>query len=1114
MIQSCRHTTRLIAMRAFESKMKMSTRLSASRPFYFSSASSTSPHLSMFFSPMFSTSHQSASPTIEQTKITLVRLLDYRAIPARSPFTFVALARNPSNTVTVICMLLPDPNEIHIPELRQALSAFAVDFDRTERHTLLFQRYVRLASFESPDSVAQWLKLDSLPPPFPAPKDLVVPKLRIVIALHAVEYPAQASRGHLLQLYNSLAKRFDPSGPVQTNSVMVVIPSPRPSHPNQKKRKSNPDPKKRQTKSKYQTSSESLPQPSSPPPPSTNSNCPSKEALPSHVGRTRPGKIKTRENTFFRPSSEGYSLRKSPRLSAAREKCSVSHASQSTEGASQGSDNEAVIPASEADADIKDESDDDANVDFPSAGLEEISTQTASSSASETTRAGDPSHESSFISRASRSSSQTFRLETPDSRASSSHLSSQTIRPGTPDSRASSQEAICKRNPEPPFKAKSPFEAAPTPRCFEEITFHTLPSRESTPADLEETNRGTRQSCSSSTSQHSSGQQSPHSLRNAPTPPGNHSPSQDDHSEPVGKASLPTDRNKSDAPEESSMPTGREGSESVVSTHREASEEWSISIHRDSGMGRSTGAGPDLTQEFSKDDQSEGEQEEPYNQSDVCHIGSQPNPDSTQDLVPDESQREMSRSQSSSHQHRDRGRKRKSEPPSQWPVHNGGTQIARLVGSYNLLRSTLSKDDEQQPSKQPNARASPAVSISIRQSRRVRAQVDESSDEERVGFIYTPAPRSRSISPASPASSSNYQPLVASTDQSSPTSISVHSSRSTRSTQRKRGRPSLTRNHDEGDSINFVPVLPKSSKKRPLADPPPKSARAKKTCPGPDDPSPSDLHTRPQASTSRRGRQQTSRRNSYNVHPSFHDNEEEEPWFVPPHVNDRSNPGAPKKRKQHEAAHDSDALRPPGPKQTWAVAADPSASLNWQKSRPARGRQGSTERQRQSSYSVHPSLHDEDELARHEPHAPSRSRRLIRPSVDLDRRHDTAASSSDHHSPQAHPSSRAQGPSQVYDSDAHSTAAPRAKRKQPDHLSPSPERSNGKQRGGPPLSLIPTNAQVHRRRHRNNRVQRNSLVIRLSFNDEEEFVPKPHPSASGIVGHWRSSLPRDLSPPP
>ncbi|EHS62631.1 uncharacterized protein PGTG_22606 [Puccinia graminis f. sp. tritici CRL 75-36-700-3] len=572
-------------------------------------------------------------------------------------------------------------------------------------------------------------------------------------------------------------------------------------------------------------------------------------------------------------------------------------------------------------------------------------------------------------------------------RASSSHLSSQTIRPGTPDSRASSQEAICKRNPEPPFKAKSPFEAAPTPRCFEEITFHTLPSRESTPADLEETNRGTRQSCSSSTSQHSSGQQSPHSLRNAPTPPGNHSPSQDDHSEPVGKASLPTDRNKSDAPEESSMPTGREGSESVVSTHREASEEWSISIHCDSGMGRSTGAGPDLTQEFSKDDQSEGEQEEPYNQSDVCHIGSQPNPDSTQDLVPDESQREMSRSQSSSHQHRDRGRKRKSEPPSQWPdpselswaqieayldhynlVHNGGTQIARLVGSYNLLRSTLSKDDEQQPSKQPNARASPAPRLPTINhwwrpliSHRLHLSV----------FILHVQP----VRPKeSPALLSNMA------DRKEPkirARLKPREELKRLKKTRRRGRPSLTRNHDEGDSINFVPVLPKSSKKRPLADPPPKSARAKKTCPGPDDPSPSDLHTRPQASTSRRGRQQTSRRNSYNVHPSFHDNEEEEPWFVPPHENDRSNPGAPKKRKQHEAAHDSDALRPPGPKQTWAVAADPSASLNWQKSRPARGRQGSTERQRQSSYSVHPSLHDEDELARHEPHAPSRSRRLI-----------------------------------------------------------------------------------------------------------------------------------------
>ncbi|KAA1081682.1 hypothetical protein PGTUg99_027797 [Puccinia graminis f. sp. tritici] len=1198
MIRSCRHTTRLIAMRAFESKMKISTRLSASPTSQQAPRSSRRRSLWLdcwtmygFYKGLAEDEglRRSESSTGMERRTTSFQpnLSNSRfqmAIPARSPFTFVALARNPSKYRPGMTneRSWQDPNELHIPELRQALSAFAVDFDRTERRTLLFQRYVRLASFESPDSVAQWLELDSLPPPFPAPKDLVVPKLRIVLALHAVEYPAQASRGHLLQLYNSLAKRFDPSGPVRRTSVTVVIPSPRPPHPNQKKRKSNPDPKKRQTKSKYQTSSESLPQSSSPPPPSTNSNCPSEEALPSHVGRTRPGKIKTRENTFFRPyqraseqrpassrrtsatskrrtlsrtsrSSEGYSLRKSPRLSAAREKRSVSHASQSTEGPSQGSDNEAVIPASEGDADIKDESDDDADVDFPSAGLEEMSTRTASSLASEATSAGDPSRESSFIasddmSRDSRSSSQTIRLETPDSRASSSHLSSQTISPETPDSRASSQEAIRVRNPEPPFEAESPFEAAPTPRCFEEITFHTLPSRESTPADLEETNRGTRQSSSSSPSQQSSGQQSPHSLGNVPTPPGNYSPSQDDHPEPVGEASLPTDRDESDAPEESSMPTGREGSESSVSTHREASEEWSMSIHRDSETGRSTGAGPDSTQEVAEDDQSEGEQEEPDDESDVGHIGSEPNPDSTQDLVPDESQREISRSQSPSHQHRDQGtprppassRKRKSEPPSQWPdpselsraqieaylddynvAHNAGTRIARLVGSYNLLRSTLSKDDKQRPSKRPNARASPAASISIPQRRRVRARVDESSDEESVGFIYRPAPRSRPISPASPASSSNYQPSVASTE-SSPTSISVHSSRSTRSTRRKsgspiehgrqkrakkpsdsktqtgtkktkktrrRGRPSLTRNHDEGDSMNFVPVLPNRSKKRPLADPLPKSARAKKTRPGPDDPSPSDLPTRPQASTS-----------------------QEEPRFVPPQVNDRSNPGAPKKRKQNQAAHDSDALSPPGPKRTRAVTDDSSASPDRQTSRRARGRQGSTKRHRQNSYSVHPSLHDEDELARQEPHAPSRSRRLIRPSVD--RRHDTAASSSDHHSPQAHSSSRAQGPSQVYDSDAHSTAVPRAKRKQPDHLSPSPERSNGKRRGGPRLSLIPTNAQVHRRRHRNNRVRRNSLVIRPSFNDEEEFVPEPHPSASGIVGHWRSSLPRDLSPPP
>ncbi|WAR52219.1 hypothetical protein PtB15_1B660 [Puccinia triticina] len=210
-------------------------------------------------------------------------------------------------------------------------------------------------------------------------------------------WQAQASRRHLVQLYNTLARRLDPSGHARRTSVPAK--NPLPNRPN--KRKCNPGDTERQP------CSQDPPRESSPPPPSTNSNIPSKDARPTHVGRVRPTKIQTRKGKFFllynqqvetsqtpkssagpsssqttspstrsstsraSSSSGGYSVRQSPRLRAAREARSPSQTSQSTGGKAQSS-----LP------DIKEESDNDS--DLPSARVK-MPTQATSSSASEST---------------------------------------------------------------------------------------------------------------------------------------------------------------------------------------------------------------------------------------------------------------------------------------------------------------------------------------------------------------------------------------------------------------------------------------------------------------------------------------------------------------------------------------------------------------------------------------------------------------------------------------------------------------------------------------------------------------------------------------------------------
>ena len=72
-----------------------------------------------------------------------------------------------ANAESGVVYNVTDPNKLTIPQLRQPLIAFGVRLDQGERRTQLFQRYVRLARIESPESVERWTGQDSLGAPLP-----------------------------------------------------------------------------------------------------------------------------------------------------------------------------------------------------------------------------------------------------------------------------------------------------------------------------------------------------------------------------------------------------------------------------------------------------------------------------------------------------------------------------------------------------------------------------------------------------------------------------------------------------------------------------------------------------------------------------------------------------------------------------------------------------------------------------------------------------------------------------------------------------------------------------------------------------------------------------------
>ncbi|KAA1083319.1 hypothetical protein PGTUg99_027773 [Puccinia graminis f. sp. tritici] len=980
-------------------------------------------------------------------------------------------------------------HEEHPTALQRMLRRYGmIPINQGELRTKLFQRYVRLARSQSPESVKRWIGHDSLDGPLPAPDALVVSQIRIYLALYEIDFPAQAKRGHMVQLYQSIT----PAAPAQrtripaspaTSATVSVVSVVIPPHPEHKKRKANlrakSPPPKPLPKSNAPQAGTLLTQVS------THVGKPGVKSLPSH-GKSKRVKSSARKDTFFSPygrpepeqgtqpsrarlgktgtssrpsssrarslsqmsdSSDRYAFRRSPRLRSAQ--LSADSEDRSSQiSTSQRAEND--VQDEESENDVQDEesqnpSDDDSGTPSTVCPVDSPINAVSSREASEDTHASEQPTE-----------------EGPD----------------------------------------SPLEPSPNRRTFD--SFSISPGRSSVPASA----NGSQASDSSqkTTQEEDSEPLAPsNSNAGAHSPMGNASPR---GSEGVTVSSSPSSQR-------SSVPAGdfeeNHTSRSSQSSSRPADQESDQDYDQESDtIQRSLVPAGDF-EEYPDTRSSQGssrpaDEESPASQrSPVTAGGLEENHDSR-------SSQEFSRpadmgskaSQRSSVRARDfessseRTKKRKSENPSEWPdasalsrtqleryldahdvQYNSSTRLARMVGSYNLLRSNLG---ELHPPKRSRAIQSSPPSSSAgskrRRNRRNRSRVVASSDDEDVGFVYSrpDLPRTVPIPPCSPSHSgssagrSNYQPSVAPTETSvataSQTSISTRSTTRaardfpTKNARQKRAkkidhrlrtseragkrrkqesRPKRTRrrirtHHEEDETINFVPVLPSTSKKRKNLSS--SSARVKKNRSDPDD-LPAEFPTHGRPSTSRRRPTKQAGQNSYTPQPSFCDDGEVDVDDEPPRPIDQSQ-----------------YLEP--------------------LSRPSQSNAKGKERAREDTY------------APSSPHPDSRSKGKGRA------REDSYASSSSLHPQHDHP---------------HRPHPSHRKRPGPDDRSPSPQRA--KRQATPAAHRIPTAAQVQRRRERGQRVRRNSLTI-TSIHDD---IQVPVPNHSDVVERWRTSVPPGLPSP-
>ncbi|WAR62991.1 hypothetical protein PtB15_18B73 [Puccinia triticina] len=835
-----------------------------------------------------------------------------------------------------------DPNQLAIPALRQALTTFGICLEEGEYRSKLFQRYVKLARIESPESVERWLELDSLDAPLPAAKQLQVAKLKIILALHSVNYPAQASRGHLVKLYNALKNELNPSGSVIEVSTTL------PSRSDHKKKK----------KSAQATHEESLPLPTPPTPTDTR--------FPTHVGKTRRTKSAAREDTFFQPyrspdrparslvclssqtsivcnsprtsrrslsqaaksSSGSYSLRRSPRLRAAQEE--MERASRASGPPSQSSDARDQTLIS-----VKEESDDD----------DESQTPTHVTRSPLPTRSPTPGpsssegpHYQSTVNSASSEAGDSEASSDPRSQSVDGRLACE---PG--DSGRTASEAPSEPHSQS-FKGHHLSEASSDP-CSQSVdgrlaseagdSERTASEAPSEPPSQSLDGRYPSETSSDPPSQSVDGHiasdagDSERTASEAPSEPPSQSldgryPSETSSGPPsqsadghIASDAGDSERTASEAPSEppSQSLDGRYPSETSSGPPSQ-----SVDGHIASDAGDSERTAYEAPSEPPSHDDEASESSRgprvtasPTQQPSSSHNYS---PALAAPLQAQDSQARLAFRADPSPPPTSAGTrqalKRKLEDPTEWPDHsqlsreqieeyldqhnvayNSTTRIARLIGSYNLLRSSLPELSKPRGSKRPKDSQSHSRSTSrsrlphsrpcpssTRKNRRRVGTRSQPKENDR-GFVYSrleapSSPRTEAsfLGPAlsradSPALSSTYQPSVVSTQSSeahsSRVSVSARSTSASRefptsNTRRKqakkngtqtqagkkpgrpRARPSQRRQwrrpsstHHEGNrDVNFVPFLPDASKKRNKRhdDLSSSSSRIKRTRPG------------------------------------------------------------------------------------------------------------------------------------------------------------------------------------------------------------------------------------------------------------------------------------------
>ncbi|KAA1133878.1 hypothetical protein PGTUg99_030071 [Puccinia graminis f. sp. tritici] len=669
-----------------------------------------------------------------------------------------------------------DPNQLGIPELCQALNTFGIRFDQGEKRTKLFQRYVQLTRVESVESVERWTEKDLLGAPLPAAEQLVVPRLRIFLALYSVDYPAQASRGHLVQLYNNLAKDLDPSGSIRE------VTSATPSHTNTNNLSSHSNHKKQKRNSK---AIRPLPQSILP----TTKAALSDATLPSHTGKTRRPKSSQKE-TFFRPythrpahqdrqtsvssagrvtrgrtrttsassrrssersisqasrSSDGYSLRRSPRLIAAQGKKDQASRASGLSSPSPDRRNHTL-----------DESDNDQHSQTPSQPADSpTSSNSRISSCSQAQRSESPIE---GVPAPSPSSSQARRSESPASPNPSSSQARRSESPALPNpssSQARRSESPASPNPSSSQarRSESPIGGFPSPNPSSSRTRRSESPSSPNPSSPEDRH-----------SQSPINPASPHG-RDSESPVDSAFPRSDQDSRQAEPSGATSPQEQGDRRSESSSDNDSESSGEHGSLPRNLAAS-------DSGP-PSTGSGQALASSQALKRKSKDSLVWP----DPSHLS----------------------------------REQLEEYLDEYNVpHTPTARLARLIGSYNLLRSSLPNLGEQRPSKRPKAPQSCSRSSSWLPRRRSRCRVESGSDADNHGFVYSrpdpPSsppgsasspkhPPSRFTSPSA-ASSSNYQPSVPSSVVSSepsdaPTSQTSISGRST------------TRNHREFPTNNM-----------------------------------------------------------------------------------------------------------------------------------------------------------------------------------------------------------------------------------------------------------------------------------------------------------------------